>query len=504
MAEMTSDVLRPALSPTEVVEARKLLTTFISSLITFPDYSKPSHTKLSLPSDVVEVKPIPKEITGVRRQYLKAIQANIVARKQYQELVERTSTFSEERDDVSERRNRLQTHFRLLQLQRRHEAAQITKHYFEKLTADSHVLDGQLDHLNQARNRGNDFNGPQNLNRLGTDSTAHANSEALTKKLEIAVLEAYHHLEREKRLLAEVKARHEQASPVSDKRFADARVHALSATKNELVAFLDDGLTRASIAEEQQLQHAAQTETGDDSNLETLQAQISAQYEQYITARKRLLATASRLGSEPQPPPQPPTADSSIQSSDLPPLPLSTLPFIESQLLPLLRQQKAVDIQNAYLSKTLKQRRGDAIEALERLADESHLLPAYPIMAREERFRNAVAVLSSGGRDGEEDELVQRAKAWAFAAGEAGLAEEEMVKEKVGRGMKALEGAREVLEEIEGLLGPGQARGEGSRDDAKRQSREVGMKSRSMARLEDMKQGSWPGFRGDVGVVNNE
>ena len=507
---MTSDASSPALSSAEVLEARKLLTTFMSSLIIFPDNVKPSHTKLSLPGDAVEVKSIPNEVVGVRRQYLKAIQANIVARNRYQELVERKSTGSEERDDSSERRKRLQTHLRLLQLRRRHEEVQITKHYFEKLTADNSVVDGQLDRLSQARNHEKDANGLQDYDRTGSDSTAQANSEALTKELEIALLEAKHQLEREKKLLADVKARRDYAGSVSDNPPADARVHALSATKNELVTFLDDRLTRASVAEEKRDAVRNEIEDDGDNDFEGLHAQINAQYEQYITVRKRLLAAASRLGSE-APPPQPqppPVADPSAQPSNPPPPPPSTLPFISSQLLPLLQQHNATKTQNTYLSKTLSQRRAATHDVLERLADESHLLPAYPLMAREERFRNAAAaVLGSGGRgggDGEEgDELVRRARAWAFAAGEAGLAEEERVRERVGRGVRALEGAGEVLGEIEGVVREGEREGEGARD-AERQSREVGMKSRSRIQSEEMKRRPWPGVRGDVGVADNE
>ena len=296
----------------DVLEARKILTLFLASLVIFPDNGRPSHTRLCLPKDAVEVKSIPKEVVGLRRQYLKEVQANIAARRRYQELVEQTATSKNIAKGIDEDCGgveKLQTHLRLLKLRKRHQELRITKHYFEKFQATNPAASGCL----QPGRSPVDENA--HVGTVYQARKAHAESspspgedtKALLRKLEMAVLQMKHQLGQEKSLLAEAKARYRGSLSGSD---------------------------RSDIAE---------------------------------PARK----AEPHLSAPSQ----------------------SVLPFIREQLLPLLQQQKTTIMHNAFLSEALNMETTSTLENLERLADESHLLPSHPVMAPQERFRHAAAAL---------------------------------------------------------------------------------------------------------------
>src|SRR5271156_3490673 len=89
------------MSPEETVKIRRLLTLYLASLITFPD-KLPSHFQLCNPETALEVKSIPREVIGLRRQYLKEVQANIKARHDYQDLLAQRAGPDETGEDVAD------------------------------------------------------------------------------------------------------------------------------------------------------------------------------------------------------------------------------------------------------------------------------------------------------------------------------------------------------------------------------------------------------------------
>src|ERR1700733_5426674 len=202
------------MSPEETVKIRRLLTLYLTSLITFPD-ERPSHFQLCNPETALEVKSIPREVTGLRRQYLKEVQANIKARNDYQDLLAQRTGPGETGEDVADagdRVTRLETHLRLLQLRKRREEVRITSHYLEKLKETNPAKDGGLPFKQQPI--GEDATTASFQAPLGIDdgNTGRDSTEALIKKLERAAIRAKYQLEREERLLAEVKARHPEDS----------------------------------------------------------------------------------------------------------------------------------------------------------------------------------------------------------------------------------------------------------------------------------------------------
>jgi hypothetical protein len=517
------------MSAEEALRIRRLLTLYLVSLITFPD-GQPSHFQLCRPETALEVKDIPKEVIGLRRQYLKEIRANIKARQNYQGLL--ASGISEDGGvtndgEVGDGATRLETHLKLLQMRKGHKAVQIARHYLEKLKETNPAKDGGLDFRSDPVHEDEMSQLPSvgGANSAGSDGES---TKILTEKLERAVIRAKYQLEREKGLLAEVKARHANGS--SDGRMMDprARRKALSATRDELVRFLEEKMSSASLENDDVPTHA--TEHGGElaSDCEQIHKQINAEYEGYITARKRLLETAAKaLYISPEPGSKTIVSDNSTKAVEIrarAPAPvtgqstISTLPFISEQLLPLLQDQKAAALQKSYTAKVLNAERVKALDSLERLADESHLLPAYPIMARQERFKNVAAALggsrklgqATGGPREEKDEMVRRAEAWAFAAEEAKKAEEHSVMERVRHGNELLDGAGESLAILDQLLrgNPPDSELGSDGDEAEKRLDAAGAVTHNAQsrriRPSEQEQGPWVGLNGRIGIVDGK
>lgn len=499
-----------ASSPEKTLKIRRLLTAYLGSLITFPDESR-SHLQLCLPEGALDVKEIPKEVIGIRRQYLKEVQANIVARQHYEKLKAQNSE-SEIPEDAGGHCDdgpaRLESHLRLLQTRKHHKELQIIRKYFDKLSEINPAKNGHL----QFKSRQNGDLGVLELPpaRLENGEAASEEStEALTRELEKAVIRAKHQLERERRLLAEVKTRHANENPRVNQ---TARLRALSVTRDELVRWLDEKLSQAGVENDTSLADEVMENPEAQIDYASIEIQIKAQYEQYIEARKRLISVAAIATSALQPPSQELALESEEDTNQGPPVTtqstISTLPFISEQLLPLSNAQKSFILHKSYATKIVNKEKSSTLDSLERLADESHLLPAYPIMARQPRFRNAAAVLGprslgNAMSSGEKDELVRRAEAWAFAAKEASAATEELVEERVRHANVRMDEAEANLAELETLLGrePRQAaEGDDHDEDVWLEDVDVRRPQQRRPRQGHRETGPWAGLNGKLGI----
>jgi hypothetical protein len=506
----------------ETMKIRRLLTLYLASLITFPN-EQPSHFQLCNPETALNVKSIPREVVGLRRQYLKEVQANIKARHDYQQLLIQRTGPSETGEDVTDVENgavRLETHLKLLQLRKRREEVRITRHYLEKLKETNPAKDGGL-HFRQLPIDEDVTTVPLQVPLEADDGSADRDSSgALMKKLERAVIRAKYQLEREERLLAEVKARHSEDGSAAQVNDLGPRLNALAATRDELVRFLEEKMSSDSL----EYDNSARSTSGNGAeptlDRERAQEEIQAEYEKYLTARKRLLDVASTvLSASGGPGPHNTIAGQGTEVVDSraePPSPvvaqpaLSALPFISKQLLPLLENQKANALQRSYTSKVLSTERRKALDSLELLANESHLLPAYPLMARQARFKNVVSALGGPKKPdhaivkaGENtDEMVRRAEAWAFAAEEAGKAGDGFVMDKVHYGNERLDRAEGSLALLDKLLGKDPQGGDEA--DIWLEAAGVGTENAQNRRARPIQQenGPWAGLNGTVGLAD--
>ena len=363
-------------------------------------------------------------------------------------------------------------------------------------------------------------------------STGKDTTEALMKKLERAVIRAKYQLEREERLLAEVKARHSKDGSTDQVNDPRSRLNAFAATRDELVRFLEEKMSSDSPEYDNSAHSTVENGAEPALDREQVKEEIQTEYEKYLMARKRLVDVASTALSAPGGAGSHDTISGKgtevVDNRAGAPLPvitqpaLSALPFISEQLLPLLGNQKANALQGSYSSKVLRTERGKALDSLELLAEESHLLPAYPIMARQARFKNVVSALGGLKKPddamvdaGENtDEMIKRAEAWAFAAEEASKAGDGFVMDKVNYGNERLDGAEGSLALLDKLLGKDPqkltAAGHGGEEadiwlEAAGASAVAGTENAQNRRARPIQQenGPWAGLNGMVGLAGS-
>ncbi|EAW13881.1 uncharacterized protein ACLA_069090 [Aspergillus clavatus NRRL 1] len=453
----------------EALRIRQALTSYLRSHIELADneseeyqvYNQ-SHLSLCVPQEaVVNVKRVPSEVTGLRREYLQALHANVVARKEYESLSEKLSSAKDLKSATRieapplDPNAELQAYLRLLRDRRRHAKLQVFQHYLQELKErDSSItgcIDDRLSGGQQALPSEEFDNGSQQNGRGADDGI-----EGLVHKLERAVIRAKAQLDREKMLLEEMQAQH---TSHSDDVPSSVKVMALQRTRDELVQWVEEKLVSVGSTDDGPLQEISPEEIAESTHMiEEQKVQIAAQYAAYVEARKRLLDTAARAC---QPVTMAPTK-SSKRSIDLGKIaieekstlkPLEVLSFTSELLLPLSKTQRALALQKNYLSGMLAKERSTTLRMLNRLSDESHLLPEYPLLAHQPRFKHINLRHATGAADvTKSDEVVALAEAWAFASEAAGTNEQQSVEEKLAEGQETAAEAEQVLQEVYSML----------------------------------------------------
>lgn len=516
----------------EALRIRQALTLYLRSLIVLTDDADTSnqaypHLALCGPTDAVEeVKRIPADLTGLRKKYLQALEVNVAARKEFRAVSEdiaalrrqRSSQTRPEFADPQEPGADLQDYLLLLRDRRRHSKLQVFQHYLAELCQkEAAEADGI--------GAGEDPN--QHLLALQEADTGtpgrngtNADLDDLVHSLERAVVRARTRLDREKQLFETAKARHgSRETEGGGEPSADAQAHALQRTRDELVQWVEERLVGEGDPDESLVQDLPPEELEETQRLlEDQKQQIADQYAAYLQARRDLLDAASRacqprtVTSKPSPRP---TYRNEIPVQEIqPPDPVDVVSYASETLTPLSKSQKALALQKSFLSGLLAKENSTTLRTLHRLRDESHLLPEYPILARQPRFKHAVAALNArnsaqSSNRKESDEVVRLAEAWAFAASAAATNEREYVQQKVALGTEVARDARNTLGEVYGTLNQDldevMAEDAGQGTDASdiwaseaRSTR--GPSNTSSARLDKRWNGPWSRLDGRVGV----
>ncbi|RAL03412.1 uncharacterized protein BO80DRAFT_422878 [Aspergillus ibericus CBS 121593] len=513
----------------ETLRIRQALTVYLRSHIDFaendpehPGCHSQSHLSLSVPHDtVVDVKRIPPELTGLRKEYLEALRANVVARKNFQSAVEKATSIRHKggkarAEELSVGSSlELQDYLKLLRDRRQHAKLQVFQHYLQELKQRDTFKSGDLE-ANGARYQ--QLVPPEALEDIQHGSQSGESIEELMHKLERAIIRAKAQLEREKGLLEDLKARCALEGPrdVSPA----TKVLALQRTRNELVHWVEEKLVSVGNSENSGAAQDFRPKDIEESVrlLEEKKARIAQQYAAYADARKRLLDAASRA-CQPiaLPSTTPPTRSPSIiqgksateetQSLDA----LEVLSFTNDVLQPLSKSQRALALQKFYLSGILAKEKATTLRVLNRLRDESHLLPEYPILARQPRFKHATAALASRQATNSEpakpDDIVSLAEAWAFASSAAGTSEQEYVEHKVEEGTESAQDAKHVLGAVYDMLNQNLEYTLQDRDDETGENdiwASEARLTRSRAKTQRMQQsakGPWVRLHGQVGVA---
>lgn len=452
----------------EALRIRQLLTAYLRSHIVFrdddpdhPNSHADSHLSLCVPNDsVVDVKPIPPEVTGLRRQYLEALQANVAARKNYQDISEKIATRRLQKDDDNKTPTRdpnseLQDYLKVLQGRRHHAKLQVFQQYLNELK--SRDVPKSEDFEKQAAST-QPIALPEHLEGFKREGESNDKVEELVHNLEKAVIRAKSQLDREKKLLEEVKARRESDGPHDDEVPSAVRAKALQRTRDELIKWVEDKLVNGGASDSAPVENLSPEEMQESAQvLEEGKEQIRQQYAAYIEARKNLLDVASKtcqpisMPSAPMPTTPSRVTNNKPTSEQAPSVhPMDALAFTSENIIPLSKSQRALTLQKSYLSGLLAKEKATTLRMLNRLSDESHLLPEYPIQARQKRVNSRRATNSA--EQTEPDEVVKLAEAWAFASDAAQENEEEHVEEQIEVGNEAVQNAQKTLREVYNML----------------------------------------------------
>ncbi|KAL4956158.1 hypothetical protein BDW69DRAFT_159185 [Aspergillus filifer] len=532
----TSDIppfakpLAPYIKPRqEALRIRRILTTYLQTQITFadndpehPDCCAQSHLSLCVSDNAVtDVKRIPPQLTGLRRNYLQALQANVAARRRKQLIEEKLAAERSEPNGDSagvsgagDSSLELHAYLRLVRDRRRHAKLQVFGHYLNELRTRDTPRPEEFE--NQQGN--NQLPLPEEFENGDQDASGGSDIEELIHKLEKAVILAKSQLDREKRLYEELKARNASEGP-REEPSPSVKAAALQQTRDELVHWVEEKIVGSESTEGPVEELPAEEIEESARILEEQRVRILQQYATYTDTRKRLLEAASRAcqsvsTASTKHPSRPPSLQTPLNDEGPPIEPLQVLTYASSVLQPVSKTHRSLALQKFYLSGMLAKEKATTLRMLNRLSDESHLLPEYPILARQPRFKHAAAALNSRHAaanqpdPAEQDAIVNMAEAWAFASSAAGSNEKEYVEQKVDDGNERADEAERELQKVYNLLNQDleEALNDGQDENGKdgdlwaNEARST-MSSRRRSLHEKRSRGPWTQLNGRVGVM---
>ena len=509
-AEKLKDMFSPYLrTRQEALRIRKLQALYLSSLVKSSESScRPFEllfTDAASLDDATNVQ-VPPELTGLRRKYLENLQANSIAKK----ALEAQSRKRENAEDASTLVTALpdiKTRLALLRERRRHERLQVLAHYLEKLSKSDAgqptflKLQSAFDKVSLAplAMSNDDYERPSGDDSLST----------LMDRLEKAVLIAKHQQEREERLVAAIKSDHQE--PRSREEPTARSVAALSSARDELVNWVEEQLAVSNTAERSVTYPEQNTRYG-HRGLNSLVGLWTEHYKGYVLARSRLLQAVDTLAT-PMQSVSPTDVDNTTNQRKTVAQggAGSLLPFLEQQLFTRSMSQDDTTMQQSYLSDQMGRQKLAATRMLGRLGDESHLLPTYPYLAKEQRFQKAVSALNrrnaseNGFDESTPDEMVRRAEAWDFASKAARAATIEAVQRHLDQAVTCVDGAQQGLEELRRILGwvtEEESEDQVADDIWAAETRDGSSKAHKRERASSIR-GPWSDLNGKVGLISD-
>lgn len=402
--------------------------------------------------------PLELRLEGVHEEYLQALRANVVAEQRCTEALQRVRQLNLDVNtvDASSDMNSatlLQRHLNLARLQKQHGGLVDLKDEFEafKLSRGFSSLRIGVDidvpgNVSEPTDDGNDGGQITKLAEL---------VQKQMKTLEIAVIQDQHEATRQAAILETLKA---QARPPSTYT-PQQRVNALSSTRSELTAWLEEGLEKCQ--DDTDASRDLEQENGQGVGFDEVEIErkTDEEYERYLEARRRLLSAVSalkidlpELGSETE------GHESKKEEKDTPkPRKLDfshILGFIEKSLLPAMQQHNITQHHSALAEEQLANETASVVRVIDRLSDESQLLQAFPMLAHSGRFQHASSVFGNKSTDQNvaQDEITQRIEPWLFAAEAADIAAAAGIEKQVKQGKEAVESVSRSLAELRLLM----------------------------------------------------
>ncbi|KAG4433544.1 hypothetical protein IFR05_010969 [Cadophora sp. M221] len=413
---------------------------------------------LSLVNTTCKNDGTPHGVRGLQKEYLRCVRANIKAQTDFAE------TSRQHRRGMEDNGRELDTTFAdgaaspmesfidLVSQRQKHERRRIIQDYLDVLAQKPAATIEYLDPQMVMRDvEGLPKMPPEILNGSGTtQNTAGVVLKELVDQLEQSVLRAKMLLKREQNLLAKIKASSTRITSQG------SRLEAVGMTRSVLINWIEAELSRAGDGAPDAI---SQDPTSPDKRgkhlIESELLSIQRQYARYTKARQALIIAVTRDLGLPDASPAEEEADLQSKQSPYNSNGMEiTYPYLE-EIISLSSEQKAMIQQKSHLTISLSKQLKEANQGLDRLADESHLLPAHPMPAVKTQRKGLEGPISFGDEisNHEKPDSSLRARAWVYAAQSAGHATRDAVSAKLEEGSMALDDAYQTLLELQRLLG---------------------------------------------------
>lgn len=447
--------LEPYIKPREQVNyIRRVLALEIGSYTN----DEPIQQPLSLNEGPID-RDIGPELKGLHKEYIEALHANNTAQQEFDDVAQQlTSNPPMGARPVSKSHatspSVLEEHLAILKLRKKHQSLTAIQTYLNRLSETPAAGQDVVD-VEQVFKGGKALPSVPSavINSFVVEQSAgQPDLQSRVNQLDKTVLRTKLLLKQEERLLAEAKARC-KAKPefVSN----GAKLEALNHTRNELITWIETELSKASTEEDETAQQESGQPPGkaaDDQVAITKQLQqIQDKYKEYVSARKELLKLTSQ---SPQPSIPPPKIDEASSSEVNEAHPSSTdylvTPYIKA-LATQARLQKALITHKSHITSSLSRQNKESCQTLGRLAEESQLLPAYPMKDSTRRRSGIPEIIAAKAT--ERPDLASRIKPWIFSSDAAKIGTLEAVAKNVEVGQVALESSMEAIHDMNVLLG---------------------------------------------------
>lgn len=437
-------------------EARKSLVKYLQTFITLSDGDTRSHASLPSAENVVAVRHITREVTGGYRRFLEALEANVSARSTFNEITTSLAELNSP-DPIAgpDAGDILPTYVELLHLRERLQKLQILQHYLNELISLGAFRDGlqnsnhvpQYDPITNGQSQARPPNGEVVRSIEGADS--------LTEELESTVLRARSQMERQQRLLEELKARRDSFGAIKS---SAKRLEGLATSRDELHSWVQEKLASSDVVENESKENDLDDERIQSGAIPT-EADVRSRYDSYCKTRKRLVEIASTVDeSSVSTDTVEAKAHSTSYHSPEVDSSVSTLPFIINRIFRADELGGQLGNQTKFLSDMLERERILTDGTLGKLRDESHLIPSYPILANQERFQCISNAFGRGNLSNDRlgsasGDLHEQLKAWSFASSASSTALEEFLHSHLSQAKTALDNAEGSLDDLRDQVG---------------------------------------------------
>lgn len=514
----------------ETLRIRRILTIFFAQSIDNGRANAISPTFLAVSNDKARVRLISPELTGLRKKYLKALQAHINSREDYKSQsrglneVNVRARRQEQRDMDNNASVAVSTQLELQREQRRYEKLRILQDYLDLLAMKDAANVDYLDTQMILKDMPPVPDLPSNI-ILERPSRSFPQSQdrtqELTLQLEKAILVAQYSLTKERILLEKAKNEQLNSETLKNNRPDDlkVKVQALRRTRDELVNWIEQQLAKSS-----QIKEAF--ETNEPSNLIDVplefsrrEEEIQNKYEEYVQARRLLvdfILDRSTFGAQENPAETKESSssqktrgnDAEWDEARL------VLPYLTEYLIPAANAHRAFLQEESQLHQNLALQNRKTAKVLDKLAHESHLLSSYPLLVNQPQLDNATTAMSarhllSGPMEpkGEESQIVRKARAWAFAASAATSAQQGAIEDRLNHGEKHIGFAQNLVNELQDIMGTENEDNveEDSESSGSSKSKEKRKVIGNFSKIERNKGqlGIWAGLDGDIQVKDD-